>query len=127
VKYLLQKKADPKITDKKGNTCLHIASKSEYWNGLECVKLLVEYLPVNCKNHKNETPLHSAAYKGIEKIVAHLLLAGSERNLEATDGQTILRLTKDVFKIRCSKNKDIERKKSEISRWRYSVKDVTQN
>jgi ankyrin repeat protein len=127
VKYLLQKKADSKITDKKGNTCLHIASKSEYWNGLECVKLLVEYLPVNCENHKNETPLHSAGYKGIEKIVAYLLLAGSERNLEATDGQTILRLTEDVFKIRCSKNKDIERKKSEISRWRYSVKDVAQN
>jgi len=69
IKYLLEKKANPQITDNEGNTCLHIASKREYWIGLECVKLLVEYLPVNCENLEKETPLHLAAYEGNEKIV----------------------------------------------------------
>jgi len=99
VKYLLQKKADPKITDKKGNTCLHIASKSKYWNGLECVKLLVEYLPVNCENLEKETLLQFAAYEGSINIVDYLLDFGVDhQGLEPVDGDSIRRLAVEVKK-----------------------------
>jgi ankyrin repeat protein len=63
------------------------------------VRVLAEYIPVNSKNLKKETPLHCDAYNGIEKIVAYLLMAGAERNLEDLEGQTILRLANKMHEI----------------------------
>jgi ankyrin repeat protein len=86
-KFLLEKGANPTHTDNEGNTCLHIACK--YGNS-DCVKLLLDLnLPVNCKNHKQETPLHIAAASYYNKgIVALLLEKGADPNIKNADGNT---------------------------------------
>lgn len=93
VKYVLGKGADPKIVGADGNTCLHLASSAR--EGLECVKLFVEYLPVNIQNIKRETPLHLASaseWKKSEDIVAFLLQKGADPNIKDAEGRTSLHL-----------------------------------
>lgn len=63
VKYLLSKSAEPDIRSNNGDMCLHAASR--IIDGLECIKVLVDYLPVNIRGNEQYSPLHYASLQGL--------------------------------------------------------------
>ena len=73
VSHLLEKGADPTLTDSFGNSCLHIVMPKE--KRLEIFKLLLEkVLSCNIKDSFGETPLHIAIRLRYELDVIKLLV-----------------------------------------------------
>jgi ankyrin repeat protein len=91
IQCLLQNSASAFLTDNEGNTCLHYVRSRKY-HGLEGLKILAENTPVDCKNHRLETPLHWAVADDRDDIVSLLLGTGADPHLKNIDGQTSLHL-----------------------------------
>ncbi|CAI7641948.1 unnamed protein product [Penicillium bialowiezense] len=89
VEILLKKVNNPSKTDASGWSALHHA----VWNGkLEVVNLLVKSLSLRQRTDRGEEPLHLAAARGNEQLVA-MLLEGSTLDLKRKqDGLNALHL-----------------------------------
>jgi len=115
VKYLLSKSA--KLTkNKRGITCLHIASACK--EGLECVKLLLEYVPLNCMDIDKDSPLNYAVAEGNKNVVKFLLEKGAEFHGKNNLGRTCLHIATEqghleIVKMLVENNADISAENNE--------------
>jgi ankyrin repeat protein len=90
--FLISKKADVKIADKKGKTALHVAAES---GAVEAARLLVEKgADVNAKDSLGMTPLHYAARGGNAEMVELLLSKDADTKVKTSRGKTALDLAK---------------------------------
>ncbi|HNY12257.1 MAG TPA: ankyrin repeat domain-containing protein [Candidatus Wallbacteria bacterium] len=86
---MLEKKADPNVSDKNGVTVLMIAASA---GNIEIMKALIKAgAEVNAKNSRGVTPLMFAAGKGHAKAAALLIKAGSDLNAKTSTGITALK------------------------------------
>ena len=74
---LLRHQADARLTDRQGNTALHIAAESS--RGL-CRLLVQAGVPVNARNQSGLTPLHFAVLAGKRPLVEQLVELGADVN-----------------------------------------------
>jgi len=76
------------LADAKGNTLLMLAC---YHQNLDTARMLLEYqAEVDHRNHRGQTPLGGAAFKGYEDIVALLLAHGADIDADNGAGMTPL-------------------------------------
>ena len=76
------------LADAKGNTLLMLAC---YHQNLETARMLLEHrAEVDRRNHRGQTPLGGAAFKGYDDIVALLLAYGAEIDADNGAGMTPL-------------------------------------
>ena len=100
MRMLLQKGADPKRQTEAGNDALLFAAGVGYRDknthgdeagALESVKLaMAQGLDVHRANARGETPLHGAAYRGADSIVAYLVAQGARLDDKTKPGLTVL-------------------------------------
>jgi ankyrin repeat protein len=118
MKVLAAAGADPKMPAADGNTPLMVAAGTAMWyvgedggsmagheqEALEAVKLCVELgNDVNAKNLDGETPLHGAAFRGVNAIVDYLVAKGAVIDARDARGWTPFTIANgisygDVFK-----------------------------
>jgi ankyrin repeat protein len=118
MKVLATAGADAKIPAADGNTPLMVAAGAAMWyvgedggsmaghehEALEAVKLCVELgNDVNAKNEFGETPLHGAAFRGVNEIVEYLVGKGAVLDARDNRGWTPFTIANgisygDVFK-----------------------------
>lgn len=91
VKLLLEKGANPKLTDNEGDSILHKLATVIRKEHLDALKILMSAkVDLEAKNIHGETPLHAAA-KAKNKIGAKLLIQnGADKNALDDQGETIL-------------------------------------
>ena len=91
IKFLIEKGADIKATDKSGNTLLHASNQAEV------TKLLIEKgLDVNAKNNAGVSPLLYVAHRGFNtnpEALKLLIKAGADVNAKDQYGDNILHIT----------------------------------
>jgi len=86
VVYLLEKGANPNITDNTGYAPINLAA---YNNQSKMVQLLIKHKPdLNTQNSEGFTPLHYAVYNGNLEIVKILIEAGADSTIKEKDGYT---------------------------------------
>ncbi|RZF44684.1 hypothetical protein LSTR_LSTR000636 [Laodelphax striatellus] len=94
--------------DTVGNTALYWACLGGH---LDCVNelLAIPKLPLNAQNKIGETALHAASSRGHCEIVALLLAAGADVNIQNMDGETATSLASPAVRalIASSKHKSI--------------------
>jgi uncharacterized protein len=112
VRALLAGGADPFMTTEKGTAPLHVATwggspyagdwtEDEKKNLLEVTKLLVERgADVNSAGEHGWTPLHGAAYKGMDGVVQFLVEHGARLDVFDEYGQTPLSIANAVITVR---------------------------
>jgi ankyrin repeat protein len=118
MKVLAAAGADPKMPAADGNTPLMVAAGTAMWyvgedggsmagheqEALEAVKLCVELgNDVNARNLDGETPLHGAAFRGVNAIVDYLVAKGAVLDAKDARGWTPFTIANgisygDVFK-----------------------------
>jgi ankyrin repeat protein len=118
MKVLVAAGADPKMPSADGTTPLMVAAGLAMWyvgedggsmaghehEAVEAVKMCVELgNDVNAKNIYGETPLHGAAFRGVNEIVEHLVEKGAVLDARDRHGWTPLTIATgisygDVFK-----------------------------
>jgi uncharacterized protein len=111
VRALLAGGADPFMTTEKRTAPLHVATwggspyagdwtEDEKKNLLEVTKLLVERgADVNSAGEHGWTPLHGAAYKGVEGVVQFLVEHGARIDVFDEYGQTPLSIANAVITV----------------------------
>jgi ankyrin repeat protein len=111
VRALLDGGADPFMTTEKGTAPLHVATwggspyagdwtEDEKKNLLEVTKLLVATgADVNSKGEHEWTPLHGAAYKGVDGVVQFLVEHGARIDVFDEYGQTPLSIANAVITV----------------------------
>ena len=109
VRALVTGGADPFITTEKGTAPLHVATwggspyfrdwnEDEKQNLLDITKLLVELGgDVNSAGEHGWTPLHGAAYKGVDAVVRFLVDHGARMDVFDEYGQTPLSIANAVI------------------------------
>ena len=109
VRALLAGGSDPFMTTEKGTAPLHVATwggspyagdwtEEEKKNLLEVTKLLVERgADVNSAGEHGWTPLHGAAYKGVDEVVQFLVEHGARLDVFDEYGQTPLSIANAVI------------------------------
>jgi ankyrin repeat protein len=106
VQLLLERGADPNLTQADGTNALMVAAGVKYAfredgdpirsgtpeDALEIVKLLVEKKgqDVNAANKRGETPLYGAAFIGRDAIITYLAEHGARADVKTQQGLTIL-------------------------------------
>jgi ankyrin repeat protein len=112
IRALLAGGADPFMTTEKGTAPLHVATwggspyagdwtEDEKKNLLEVTKLLVERrADVNSAGEHGWTPLHGAAYKGVDGVVQFLVEHGARLDVFDEYGQTPLSIANAVITVR---------------------------
>jgi ankyrin repeat protein len=112
VRALLAGGADPFMTTQKGTAPLHVATwggspyagdwtEDEKKNLLEVTTLLVERgADVNSTGEHGWTPLHGAAYKGVDAVVQFLVEHGAHIDVFDEYGQTPLSIANAVITLR---------------------------
>jgi uncharacterized protein len=111
VRALLAGGADPLMTTEKGTAPLHVATwggspyagdwtEDEKKNLLDVTKLLVEKgADVNSVGEHRWTPLHGAAYKGVDAVVQFLVEHGARIDVFDEYGQTPLSIANAVITV----------------------------
>jgi uncharacterized protein len=111
VRALLAGGADPFMTTEKGTAPLHVATwggspyagdwtEDEKKNLLEVTRLLVEKgADVNATGEHRWTPLHGAAYKGVDGVVQFLVEHGARIDVFDEYGQTPLSIANAVLTV----------------------------
>ncbi len=111
VRALLAGGADPFMTTEKGTAPLHVATwggspyagdwtEDEKSNLLEVTRLLVEKgADVNSTGEHRWTPLHGAAYKGVDRVVQFLVEHGARIDVFDEYGQTPLSIANAVITV----------------------------
>jgi serine/threonine-protein phosphatase 6 regulatory ankyrin repeat subunit A len=106
---LLEHGASPDLTDKDGNTPLHLATA----NGLfKIVNLFLEYdADPNQRNNEKQTAIHFAARNNRGKVLRELLNREVEINIQDSQGRTALHLAAEeapnTTKILLDKGADV--------------------
>jgi len=92
VQDLIERGADVRAKDNRGETPLHFAS---WYNSIEIAKFLIERgADVRAKNNGGRTPLHWASKRNHIEIAKLLLDAGSDVEAKNNNGETPLHWVK---------------------------------
>ena len=88
LKSLLERRADPNISNDVKNTALHLAAENNFHEGVE---LLVQHgASLNARNVYGSTPLYSAARNGQREAATALVGKGADVNIQSQQGWTPL-------------------------------------
>lgn len=74
---LLRHQADTRLTDRQGNTALHVAAEDSRGT---CRLLVQAGMPVNARNASGLTPLHFAVLAGKTQVAEELVALGGDVN-----------------------------------------------
>ena len=122
IKTLVDAGADPLIPTERGTTPLMMAAGAgtdvqrerepqERATAVETAKFLVEHgADVNAKGQYGWTPLHAAAYQGLNDVIAYLVSKGAKIDQKDEFGQTALSISLSVL------TKDIGARRLQIPR-----------
>ena len=122
IKTLVAAGADPLIPTERGTTPLMMAAGAgtdvqrerepqERATAVETAKFLVEHgADVNAKGQYGWTPLHAAAYQGLNDVIAYLVSKGAKIDQKDEFGQTALSISLSVL------TKDIGARRLQIPR-----------
>ena len=102
VQLLLQKKADPNVSDCRGATPLMCAAQSG--NIEACKLLLMNGASVKAKDHDGLTALHYAAKYNHPEVVELLVAHGADCKEKHSRGSTPLHLAAGFGAVQCIKN-----------------------
>ncbi|MBN8454763.1 ankyrin repeat domain-containing protein [Accumulibacter sp.] len=80
---LLRHQADARLTDRQGNTALHVAAEDS--RGM-CRLLVHAGVPVNARNRSGLTPLHFAVLAGKTQVAEELVALGADVNARTVAG-----------------------------------------
>jgi len=85
-RFIIEKKADPTLTNDTGVTSLHFAAATAPKEGFE--KILALKIPIDSINKNGKTPLHVAAEKGNMDAIKLLLMGGASTTILDGWGRT---------------------------------------